>query len=278
MQHGGLGVLAGGYVILCGVVAPVTLLRLVWLRCFHRPPPVVRFHGRQRAKLDLASAAATPAELNHHWLARLPLNEILQLDVTRWVLDVPRLAPALDGLSIVHLSDLHLTGRVGKAYFREVVRTSNELRPDLVCITGDIVERSSCFDWIADTLGRLTARHGVYFILGNHDRRVDAGRLRRALEQNGLIDLGNRRLQIEIDGTPVMLAGNERPWFDGPAGWVSAASRTRTHCCGSPWHTLPIGWLGPGQITSICCWPVTPTVGKFASRRSARSSAPRRRA
>ena len=38
------------------------------------------------------------------------------------MLDVPRMPPALDGLSLVHLSDLHFTGRVGKAYFREVVR------------------------------------------------------------------------------------------------------------------------------------------------------------
>ena len=80
-------------------------------------------------------------ENSHHLLARLPLNEILRLDVTDWTLDVPRLAPALDGLSIVHLSDFHFTGRVGKAFFREVVRTSNELQPDLVALTGDLVDR-----------------------------------------------------------------------------------------------------------------------------------------
>ena len=105
---------------------------------------------------------------------------------------------------------------MGKAYFHEVVRISNELQPDLVCMTGDIVDRSACLDWIPDTLGRLTARHGVYFILGNHDRRVDAGRLRRMLEQSGLVSLGGRWLPIEIGGAPVLLAGNERPWFDGP--------------------------------------------------------------
>jgi uncharacterized protein len=208
------GVLASGYIILCWVVAPATLLRLVWLRCFCRLPPIVRFRGRQRVEIDLASVAATPAEIKHHWLARLPLNETLQLELTRWVLDVPRLAPTLDGLSIVHLSDLHLTGRVGKAYFREIVRVSNELQPDLICITGDIVERACCFDWIADTLGRLVARHGVYFVLGNHDLRVDAARVRRTLEQNGLIDLGDCQRQIEINGTPVALAGNEGPWFN----------------------------------------------------------------
>ena len=80
-------------------------------------PALVRFHGRRRVEINQATAI----ESAQHFAARLPLNEILQLEVTQWVLDVPRLPPALDGLSIVHLSDLHLTGRIGKAYFREVV-------------------------------------------------------------------------------------------------------------------------------------------------------------
>jgi uncharacterized protein len=130
---------------------------------------------------------------------------------------VPRLPPALDGLSIVHFSDTHFTGRVGKSFFHEAVRVCNELQPDLVCITGDIVDRSSCIDWIPDTLGRLTARHGVYFVLGNHDRRVDVERLRRTLVDSGLVDLGGRWLRLEIGGTPVELGGHEGPWFDALA-------------------------------------------------------------
>ena len=86
--------------------------------------------------------------------------------------------PALDGLSILHLADLHFTGRVGKAYFREMVRVCNELRPDLVCITGDLIDGPACLDWLADTLGQLVARHGVYYVFGNHDCCVDLDRLR----------------------------------------------------------------------------------------------------
>ncbi len=213
------------YVVVCWAAASATLLRLVYLRGFRRPPPILRFHGRRRAEIDPASTAATASELARHFLPRLPLNEILQLELTQWALDVPRLAPALDGLSIVHLSDLHFTGRVGKAYFREVVRISNELRPDLVCITGDIVDRAICFDWIPDTLGQLAAQHGVYFIVGNHDRHVDVDRLRRTMAESGLIDLGGRWLPIEIRGTPLALAGNERPWFNGPVGCKKRTSK-----------------------------------------------------
>ena len=149
------------------------------------------------------------------------------------------LAPTLDGLSILHLSDLHFTGRVDKAYFHEVVRVSNDLQPDLVCITGDIVDRSACLDWIPDTLGRLTARHGVYFVLGNHDLRVDAGRLRRMLEECGLVSLGDRQLSIEIGGMPVL--------WPATKGHGSRAGRARRvgQACAVPPCDAPENVVGP---------------------------------
>jgi predicted MPP superfamily phosphohydrolase len=201
----------------CWLVVPVTLLRFVGFQVLHRAPPLLRSYRRRRVPIDLVSAAASAVELAHHPLVHLPLNEILQLEVVQWVLDVPRMSATLDGLSLVHLGDLHFTGRVGKAYFREVVRVSNALQPDLICLTGDLIDRAACFDWFADTLGQLVARHGVYFVLGNHDSCVDIGRLRRTLCQNGLIDLGGRWITIEIGGTPVVLAGNERPWIAAAA-------------------------------------------------------------
>lgn len=226
----------GLYVALCWAVAAITLVRLVWIRFRHRRPAIVRFYERQRASLDLAAAATEAADHTHHAWTRLPLNEVLQLDVQRWTLDVPRLPAALDGLSIMHLSDSHFTGRVGKAFFAEVVRVANDLRPDVACITGDIIDEAECFDWIADTLGRLSARYGVYFILGNHDRRVDSERVRRELSQCGLVDLGGRVLPIDIRGTPVLLAGNERPWFnpaptfaDSPRAFRIALTHTPDH-------------------------------------------------
>ncbi|MEN6558471.1 MAG: metallophosphoesterase [Thermoguttaceae bacterium] len=202
------------YLAVCWAVAAVTLVRFVAMRLMQRRPAVVRFHQRRRAAIDPALPRVPDAERRHHFLTRLPRNEILQLEESRWTLDVPRLAPALDGLSILHLSDFHFFGRVGKAYFREVVRVANQLRPDLVCITGDLVDRSRCLDWIADTLGRLSARCGVYYVLGNHDVRVDVARLRQILQGHGLVDVGSRWIRFEINGSPLALAGDERPWFD----------------------------------------------------------------
>ncbi len=133
--------------------------------------------------------------------------------MARRTFDVPRLPPALDGLKILHLSDFHFTGNVGKAYFREVVRSGNELQPDLIALTGDYADNDACIDWIPDTLGRLAAPHGVYYIMGNHDTFIDTRRLRKAMNACGPIDLGGRWMQVSIRGESIILAGNELPWL-----------------------------------------------------------------
>ena len=126
---------------------------------------------------------------------------------------MPRLPPELDGFSIVHLSDLHYTGHLAKGFFEEMARISNDLSPDLVAITGDLVDKDCCIDWLPDTLGRLKARYGVYFIFGNHDLRVDWRRMLRVLDDCGLVYVGGRWLSIDVSGQRMLLAGNERPWF-----------------------------------------------------------------
>lgn len=173
------------------------------------------------------SPRESDAEVRHHPLARLPLNEILQIEIAEKELELPGLGAALDGLSILHLSDLHYSGKVARQYFEEVVRLGNGMRPDLVAVTGDLIDRSQCIDWMPDTLGRLAAPLGVYFILGNHDARHDWKRLRCTLRDCGLIDMGGRWLTIEAAGQPVVLAGNELPWFPPAADLRDAPPPSR---------------------------------------------------
>jgi hypothetical protein len=147
-------------------------------------------------------------------LARVPGNEILQLDVNAKRLALRRLPPQLDGLSIAHISDLHYTGRLTRDFYDVVVDETNALEADLIAVTGDIVDKPRCLDWLAPTLGRLRARHGVYFVLGNHDLRVrDTGAIRRELTNAGLVDVAGRWLTVELRGAQLVLAGNEHPWF-----------------------------------------------------------------
>ncbi len=204
----------------------VTAVAVPWwlLRRLRRRPPWVLRHERSTI-YDLGAGLDRDADLNTvgRLYARVPGNEILRLEITEKTLDIPRLPQRLAGLSIAHLSDLHFTGRIGKAYFQRVVEHTNELQADLVVVTGDLVEVETCFSWIEETLARLSARYGTYFVLGNHDMRADPQRLRRMLVEAGHVDLGGLWHAIEVEGQRVLLAGNELPWF-APAADISGNS------------------------------------------------------
>lgn len=151
----------------------------------------------------------------------VPLNEILHLHVNEKVIVLPRLDPKLDGLTITHFSDVHYTGQISEDFHHEVVRRANELGSDMIAVTGDLIDKRRCMSWLGDILGQLRAEHGVYFVLGNHDLRVkNEFGVRNALTTQGLTDLGRRWMQVEVRSCPIVLAGNELPWF-GPAADMS---------------------------------------------------------
>jgi hypothetical protein len=216
MQWSRPGPLAlGAYLAACGMFAVLTAAQWLARLVRQRPPHLLRFHRTRR--MDIRPIVPSSQESPHHFLVRLSANQILSLDVTERGINVPRLPPALDGLLVAHLSDFHFTGRVPKDYFQEVVRHSNELLPDLVAITGDLVDRPGCIDWVPETLGRLRAKYGVYFVLGNHDARVDLRRLTAVLVECGLVHLGGRWIETEVGGQRLVLAGSERPWLPAVA-------------------------------------------------------------
>jgi predicted MPP superfamily phosphohydrolase len=147
------------------------------------------------------------------WLARIPGNQVLKLRVHEKELAIPRLATLADPIRIAQISDLHMCGRIAREYFECMVDEVNALQPDLVAITGDIVEYEKCLSWIPSTLARLRASNGVYYVLGNHDRKVDELQLNSALAEAGLQHLGGMYCEISVRGIPLILAGNEIPWF-----------------------------------------------------------------
>jgi predicted MPP superfamily phosphohydrolase len=148
------------------------------------------------------------------FLAAIPANELLTIAVQQKTLHLPNLPAGLNGLTIAHLSDLHMTGQLGREFYDVVVDETNALSPDLIVITGDILERERCLPWIEPTLGRLQARHGKFFILGNHEQRLrDVATLRAALTAAGLTDLGSKCKSVTIRGAELLIAGTELPWF-----------------------------------------------------------------
>lgn len=93
-----------------------------------------------------------------------------RLVVRRVDVDVPGLPASFDGLRIAQLSDLHVGPHIPKRFLDRVVQTTRRLEPDLIAVTGDLIDdRSEDVGVYAKQLGALTAPLGVYMIAGNHD-------------------------------------------------------------------------------------------------------------
>lgn len=212
------------YLGLCLAVGVLTLPVLAWRLVRPRRTPA---HNVGRLDLREVDRIVDRPLVRGWWprmLTSLPGNEALSIESNEKVLVVPRLPGALDGLVVAHLSDLHLEGKLDRAFFEHAIELVNQQQPDIIAVTGDIVERPECLDWLPRTLGRLRARHGVYFILGNHDLRWNGlDRIRAALIDCGLIDVGGRALWIAADGHPLLVAGNQLPWIH-PAPTAPPAS------------------------------------------------------
>ena len=115
---------------------------------------------------------------------------------------------AFRGFRILQLSDIHHSLFVPRDWIADVVDLSNRLKPDLIALTGDFVTYSrASIEPVAEILGGLRARMGVVAVLGNHDFRVGADVIERALLRRRIDVLRNRHLCLEQDGEKLHVAG-----------------------------------------------------------------------
>ncbi len=181
----------------------------------------------QKEMFDVAECASISpwVGVSARALSLVPGNQMLRLSIERKRIAIPRLSTAHEGLTIAHISDLHMTGRIGSEFFQIVAQQVNALQPDVIALTGDIIENDSCRRWIADSLGQMHAKQGKYFILGNHDKFVDFEQTRKMLGELGWTSVGGRWLQTEWNGEAVVIAGNELPWLPPAAAMKDAPVR-----------------------------------------------------
>jgi uncharacterized protein len=151
-------------------------------------------------------------------MGQIELNDETTTPVLERVeIPISNLKPALEGFTIVQLSDIHLRPYTKPDLVRQAVEMSNELRPDLVVLTGDYVWRvqEAAFE-LAPLLAGLNARHGVYSVLGNHDHWLDVEVTKRAFEEAGLPMLINQGLEISAGNGSFYLAGMDDGWSGKP--------------------------------------------------------------
>jgi predicted MPP superfamily phosphohydrolase len=128
--------------------------------------------------------------------------------VHRVEIPLARLAPEHDGITVVQLTDIHVGPTIGRRQIEELVASTNALDPDVVAITGDLVDGgvAELRDAIAPLRG-LRARHGVFFVTGNHEYFSGAQQWVDELTRLGIRVLRNERVVIGTHSTAFELAG-----------------------------------------------------------------------
>ncbi|HTM44994.1 MAG TPA: metallophosphoesterase [Polyangiaceae bacterium] len=108
-----------------------------------------------------------------------------------------RLPAAMSGTRIVQLSDVHLGPTLGLDFINDIVERTNALNPDIVAITGDLVDGSvASIGHLVEPLAKLKARYGVFFVTGNHEYYSGAVEWCQHLAQIGIRVLRNERVSI----------------------------------------------------------------------------------
>jgi len=177
-------------------------------------------------------------------------------------------------LKLLHLSDLHASWAVSLGFIEEAVELGLQLKPDLICITGDFITRQyAAFDSYARVLARLSAAAPAFACLGNHDGGRWAGfhggyestqPVRQLLQQSRIELLHNRCATLRLNGREVKLTGVADAWSENlnltaafpPAETGGEATRillshnpdTKEFLKFHPWDLLLCGHTHGGQV------------------------------
>ncbi len=150
---------------------------------------VAEVDPRSAAIVGVAAAAATVIYGLVH-VARGPF-------VRRQRIVLPTLPAAADGYTIVQLTDVHIGPLLGEAFAADVVAKVNALAPDLIVITGDLVDgHLHELRRHIEPMRGLRARDGVYAVTGNHEYHWDANAWLEHLRSLGIRTLRNQHVTI----------------------------------------------------------------------------------
>ncbi|BEL03773.1 hypothetical protein Q0Z83_019640 [Actinoplanes sichuanensis] len=115
----------------------------------------------------------------------------------RLSIPLAKLPRSAHGFRIAVVSDIHLGPILGRRFTQRVVDTINSTQPDLIAVVGDLVDGS--VDELADAVEPLTqlrARHGSYFVTGNHEYFNDPADWITKVRDLGLVPLENARTEM----------------------------------------------------------------------------------
>ena len=157
------------------------------------------------------SAAAVPFVATGYGVFRT----LYDFSVHRIDVPIQGLPRAFEGLTIAQLSDLHAGSLFSERPMWEAAAIVNELRPDVIAITGDFVNNNTSeMPRVLPALTALRSDLGVYGCLGNHDHYAETSRLVSQIGTTPIELLVNTHRTLEIDGARLHIIGTDNTGFN----------------------------------------------------------------
>jgi len=182
------------------VLRDVLLLAMAGLHAMHLLQ--IDFTALEKQSALLAVTAALLISIIGFFNARKLARVV---NVTVPLRDLPS---SLHGFKIVQISDIHVGPTIKQGYLSRIVQQVNSLEADLIAITGDLVDgRVHELAEHTQPLATLSARHGSFFVTGNHEYYSGALAWIHELERLGVRVLLNEHVQLSHEGATLVLAG-----------------------------------------------------------------------
>jgi uncharacterized protein len=179
------------------------------------------------AKVEQSATGWTRRDFFHFSAAMLPpvftfgltgiaLAQLNTVRIRRFVLPIVDLPKDLDGMTIAQVSDMHV-GRFTKGeVLQKMVRLVNEMRVDLLLLTGDLINDALAdLDTGLEIARAMEARFGAAIIEGNHDLIEDPREFETRVRASGIPFLLNESMIVDVRGLPVQLLGTRWPRVHG---------------------------------------------------------------
>ena len=171
------------------------------------PEPAVAPTAFSRRQF-LATAAVSVPPLVTVIGSAWAVPQVTSFRVRRLTIPLASLPRDLDGLTIAQVSDVHVGDFTYGRTLRDIVETTNQLKPDLVLLTGDLLNRRlSDLPAALDMVRAIDPKHGLYNCQGNHDLFEGRDAFDRGVRAGGVAHLVNSSDVVRINGHPVQLLG-----------------------------------------------------------------------
>ncbi len=153
----------------------------------------------------LAGGAATFAIALSGWGV---WSAVRPVEVKRLTVRLKKLPEELRGLRLVQLTDMHVGPTIGRSFVEDIVSKVNRLNPDIVAITGDLIDGSVAeLGDAVGHLGKIRSKLGTFFVTGNHEYYSGADAWLTFLVDIGVRPLRNEHVELGDNGASIHVAG-----------------------------------------------------------------------